>query len=157
MSSFGRSIFDSAGKSIQVTADGKPECKQGGITVDWALVGAQGSDVTWLDGVVVAAGEKGLRYGQIMCLVTASNLYAPYDPAAANGQQLLIVGKTFILNESMRQDEVASDHPVAIYGGLCFLNRILQSGVATHTLALGPTLAELLAVFPRLQPVTETA
>jgi hypothetical protein len=158
MSTFGRTTIDNVGRSIQVTADGKPEMKQGGITVDWALVTAiSGSDVTWLDGLVVEVGAKALRYGQVMSLVTATGKYAPYDPAASNGQETLIKGKCFILNESMRQDEVASDYPPALFGGLVFLDRIIQSGTATHTLALGPTLAELLAAFPRLQPVTETA
>jgi hypothetical protein len=36
-----------------------------------------------------------------------------------------------------------------------FLGRIIQSGVVAHTLALGPTLAELIAAFPRLLLVKE--
>jgi hypothetical protein len=153
---FGRNTVETAGRSIQVSADGRPEFKAAGVTVDWALVGAQtGSDVTWLDGVTVHVGEKALRYGQVLCKVTASGLYAPYDPGAANGQQLLARGDCFIVNESIREDELNSNHPPVFDGGLCFLSRILQTGVAAHTLAGGPTLAELLAAFPRLRLVND--
>ena len=34
---------------------------------------------------------------------------------------------------------------------MVFLDRVLQSGAAAHTLALGPTKAELLAAFPVLR------
>jgi uncharacterized protein (DUF433 family) len=157
MSTFGRSVIENVGRSIQVTADGKPECKAGGVTIDWSTVAAiAGSDVTWLDGLVVEVGAKALRYGQVITKITASGKYGPYDPAAGDGRQLLAIGDCFIVNESMRMDEVASDHPVAIYGGLVFFNRIIQSEAVAHTLALGPTRAEVLAAFPRLQPVNET-
>lgn len=158
MSTFGRSTVENVGRSIQVTADGKPECKSGGVTIDWSTVAAiAGADVTWLDGLVVKIGEKALRYGQVIAKITASGKYGPWDIAAADGRQLLAQGDIFILNESMREDEVASDHPVAIFGGRVFMNRVIQSEAATHTLALGPTRAEVLAAFPRLQPLNETA
>jgi hypothetical protein len=157
MSSFGFSVVDTAGKSIQVSANGLPEMKSAGITLDWATVTAvAGADVTWLDGVVVHIGEKGLRYGQVVTKITASGKYGPYDPAAADGRQTLVNGEAFILNEAVRELDVASDHPPALEGGKVFLGRIIQSGVAAHTLALGPTLAELLAVMPRLRLVKES-
>jgi hypothetical protein len=43
-----------------------------------------------------------------------------------------------------------------IYGGLVFKDRLIQSGVATHTLAAGPTLAEFLVAFPNIAFVAET-
>jgi hypothetical protein len=157
MSSFGFSTVDTAGKSIQVSANGLPEMKTAGITLDWSTVAAVvGSDVTWLDGVVVHIGEKGLRYGQVVTKITASGKYGPYDFAAADGRQLVVNGECFILNESVRELDVASDHPPALEGGKVFLGRIIQSGVATHSLALGPNLAELLAAMPRLRLVKES-
>lgn len=157
MSSFGFSTVDTAGKSIQVGCDGKPEMKVAGITLDWSTVAAvAGADVTWLDGVVVHIGEKGLRYGQVVTKITASGKYGPYDPAAADGRQTLVVGEAFILNESVRELDVASDHPPAMMGGKVFLGRIIQSGVGAASLAAGPTLANLLATFPRLWPVKES-
>jgi hypothetical protein len=153
---FGRNVVETAGRSIQVSADGRPEFKAAGITVDWSTVAAvAGSDVTWLDGVIVHVGEKGLRYGQVMCLITATGLYGPYDPGAADGRQLLVVGSIFIVNESMLENELNSNHPPVFDGGLVYLNRVLQSGVAAHTLVGGPTLAELLAAFPRLRLVRD--
>jgi hypothetical protein len=153
---FGRNVIETAGRSIQVSADGRPEFKAAGVTVDWSLVGAvTGSDVTWLDGVVVKVGEKALRYGQVLCMVTATGLYGPYDFAAADGRQTPAAGSTFVVNESIREDELNSNHPPVFDGGLIFLSRVIQAGVGVHSLAAGPTLAELLAALPRLRLVKD--
>jgi hypothetical protein len=155
MATFGRTIFETVGKSIQVTADGRPEMKTAGVTVDWATVAAiTGADVTWMDGVVVRVGEKGLRYGQVLCKITASGKYGPYDPAAADGRQTLAPGDVYIVNESFREDEAASDHPPVLCGGVVWKNRLIATA-GTHSLAAGPTYTELLAVLPRLQFVNE--
>lgn len=156
---FGRTLLESTGRSIQVTADGKPEMKAGGVTIDWTtIVAVAGADVTLLDGLVVKIGEKYIRYGQVLSLITASGKYGPYDPAAADGRQTAPVrGEAYIANESFKEDEVASDFPPVLEGGLVFLNRIIQSGVGAASLAAGPTLANLLAGFPRLRIVKETA
>jgi len=157
MSTYSRYTTETVGRSIKVSADGKPEYKAGGVTIDWSTVAAvTGSDVTLLDGLVVKVGEKYLRYGQVLVPITASGKYGPYDPAAADGREAAPArNTTFILNESIKEDDIASDHPAVIYGGLVFKDRIIQSGVAAHTLALGPTLAELHTAFPRLQLVTD--
>jgi hypothetical protein len=111
--------------------------------------------VIYLDGVLVQIGEKALRYGQVLTKITASGKYGPYDPAAVDGRQTLTNGEAFILNETAREDDVASDHPAVIAGGLVFLSRIIQSGGGAASLAAGPTLANLLATFPRLGLVKE--
>jgi hypothetical protein len=51
------------GTSLRVSADGKPEMKVGGCTIDWPSVTAAGAQI---DGVRVEAGEKYIRYGTIM-------------------------------------------------------------------------------------------
>jgi hypothetical protein len=156
MSTYGRTSLGTIGGSIQLTADGKPEMKSGGVTLDWSTIAAvAGADVTWDDGVTVAIGEKAVRYGQLLCRITASGLFGPYDPAAADGRQLLVSGDCFWANESVKQNDLHSDHPPALFGGKVFANRLIQSGVAAHTLALGPTLAEVLATFPRLHLVKD--
>lgn len=255
MTSFGQTTVDTIGASVQVSADGSPEMKSGGVSIDWtSVVAISGSDVTYLDGVAVKVGEKALRYGQVVTRITAGEIntitlasgssgdtftltvvnsagtsattaaiaydadaaaitaalelltnvgtggvvvtgttpnftatfasslgdvtltgtgtgmtvttavtsaggrtdrYGPYDPAAVDGRAVLANGYTFVVNETVREDEVASDHPPVLEGGKVFLNRIIQSGIATHTLAAGPTLAELLAVMPRLRLVRD--
>jgi hypothetical protein len=156
MATYGQNTIASIGRSIQVSADGSPEWKHIGVTIDWTTVAAvAGADVTYLDGVLVQIGEKALRYGQVLTKITASGKYGPYDPAAVDGRQTLTNGEAFILNETAREDDVASDHPAVIAGGLVFLSRVIQSGVAAASLALGPTLANLLATFPRLALVKE--
>jgi hypothetical protein len=64
---YGRRTFGSTGLPIQVTADGSPEWKAGGITIDWATVTAEVTARTLTDGTVIAAGAKGLEFGTILC------------------------------------------------------------------------------------------
>lgn len=149
LGTFGRQVLGTIGTSIQVSADGRPKAKAGGVTIDWATVAAvAGADVTWLDNFIVKIGEKGLRYGQVICRITASGKFGPYDPLAADGRQTLAQGACYVINESVNSNDPRSDHPEAIEGGLIFLERVIQSGVGAHSLAAGPTLAEFQAVFP---------
>ena len=46
---------------------------------------------------------------------------------------------------------MCSSDLAVIEGGLVWKDRIIQSGVAAHTLALGPTFAEIQTAFPRLR------
>src|SRR5215211_5062435 len=68
---YGRNVLGTVGKSIQLSADGKPEMKSGGVTVDWALFTAHsGADLVLEDGVIIKDGEKYIRYGQCITKVT---------------------------------------------------------------------------------------
>lgn len=157
---YGRSAL--ANNSVfptRVSADGKPEYKAGGITIDWSLVVAVTVDTTLADGSIIKTGNKFLRYGQVMTKITTSGKFGPYDPALTQGSELLVRGNCFILDETVLQYPAglggaltpANDqYGSAIEGGKVFIDRIIQSGTATHTLALGPTLAELLAAFPAI-------
>jgi hypothetical protein len=261
--SFGRSTVENIGQGIQVTSDGRPEMKPGGISVDWTTVAAvAGADITLNDGVIVKVGEKYLRYGQVMCLIgtaevqtatwtggptagsavltlpagnsgpaqstvplafnaaaadvqaglealgrigpngvavsragsgtagapyvytltfnarlgdvpqltathtfsggttptatmatttpgAGSGRYGPYDTAATDGRAVVAKGTSFILNETMKEDWLHSDHPPALDGGRVFKDRVIAT-TDTHTLADGPTFTELDAAFPRL-------
>jgi hypothetical protein len=65
--SFGQRSLGTFQSTLEVSADGRPEAKIGGVTIDWATVAAvAGAAVTLLDGVLVAIGEKYLRYGQVI-------------------------------------------------------------------------------------------
>jgi hypothetical protein len=268
MSTFGFTTIETIGRSIQVSADGKPEMKSAGISIDWSTVTALSADATYLDGVTVLSGQKVLRYGQVVTMMgvaevetvtftggptagsailtlpagdsgpaqstvplaynaaaadvaaalqaltrigpngvtvtvagsgtagapyvytatfsrtlgdvpaltathtftggttptvtiatttpgTGGGKYGPVDFSVSDGRQTMANGQCFILNETVRELDVASDHPPALEGGKVFLDRIIQSGTATHSLAAGPTLAELLAVLPRLRLVRD--
>jgi hypothetical protein len=247
---YGQQTVGTFGTSIRVSADGQPEMKAGGVTIDWTAVAAAGSDSTLEDGVSILTGDKYLRYGQVICLITGgeistltitgsptggtftvtvggqttagiaynanaatiqaaiealstvgagkvvvtgsgpftltfstalgdltvsssgasltggsspaatvttasqgarNDLYGPYDPAAVDGRQTLAIGKAFIIDRTVKESELKSNHPPALEGGRVWAARIIQSGVATHTLAAGPTYAELIATFPRLR------
>lgn len=69
MTTFGRNIIDSTGVAVQVCADGAPEFKTGGITIDWSTVSAEGSERTLADGTVIRAGAKGLAFGTVLALI----------------------------------------------------------------------------------------
>lgn len=156
---WGRRVVDTVGRSIQVSADGFPEFKHAGVSVDWSVVTAvAGADVTYLDGITVKVGEKALRYGQVLSQITASGKFGPHDPAAVDGRQNIgaaFIGSTYIVNETIREDMPASEHPPVLEGGLVYLSRIIQSGGGAASLAAGPTLANLKLTFPRLRLVTE--
>jgi hypothetical protein len=146
---YGRVSLGTIGHGIAAFID--PEYKPGGISVDWATVAAAGADVTWEDGVLLEAGRKGLRYGQIMTQITASSKYGPYDPAAADGRQTLARGACYILDRSILEDDPMSNHPAgAAEGGLAWKARILATTGAA-SLAAGPTFATLEPVVPRLR------
>lgn len=157
MTSFGRQSVGSTGINLQVAADGLPEMKPGGVTLDWSTVAAvSGSDQTYPDGTVVKVGRKGLRLGQPLCKITATGKYGPYDPAASDGREILKRGDCYILNESWLEAPLfgiatgQNAHPPVLEGGLVWKARLLAT-TGTHSLAAGPTFTELEAVFPRLR------
>jgi hypothetical protein len=151
MSTFGQTTLATIGRTPKVTADGCPEMKAAGVTIDWSVVAAvSGADVVLSDGLTVYIGEKYLRYGQILTKITASGKYSVYDFAAVDGRQTLTPGECFVLNETVKENDRASDHPPVLFGGLIWKDRLIATA-GTHSLANGPTYTELLAVLPRLQ------
>lgn len=151
----GRQVIGTIGGFLQLTADGEPVPKVAGVTIDWATVAAvSGSDVTLSDGQVIKVGEKYLRYGQVVCRITSGGKYGPYDPAAADGREAAPVrGRAFLVNRTALQIEPMDEYPEVIEGGRVYRARIIQSEAVAHTLALGPTFAELNAAFPDLRYV----
>lgn len=87
--------------------------------------------------------------------VANTGMYGPYDPAATDGRQTLTRGQCAILNSLVAQNGVAgftnlpSNHQGVLVGGTVWKAR-LKATLGTHSLAAGPTFAELEAAFPRL-------
>lgn len=153
-------LTGSSGQPVQLTYDGHPEWLGGSITIDWTTVAAPGSPVVLAaDEITVPAGSKFLALGQFLCQITATGLYGPFDPAAGDGRQTPTTGKCGLLNRTIIQNgilgitAVNNDNTNVVVGGRVWEARLIQSGVGTHSLAAGPTRAELLAVLPRLMPV----
>ncbi len=151
------------GRSIQVTADGAPKFKAGGVTVDWANVVACPADTgtyygatvtggyaTFEDNVKVAVGEKAIRYGTILMRHTDGT----YRPALTG--DTLKKSETYIVNETWLEEDRMSNHPGVIDGGRVFRERVIASAgtlnnVAAYTSAAAsvpPTLAQIEAVMP---------
>lgn len=87
---------------------------------------------------------------------TGTGLWGPYDPGAGDGRQLLVRGDCFVVNELWTQNPTVgfgqpnADNPGCFDGGTVWKDRIVTSGAAAHSLALGPTLVEFEAAFPRI-------
>lgn len=76
----------------RVSFDGVPRLKAGGISIDLTTVAAaSGSDTTLPDGSIIRAGHQFLRYGQVMCEITAPAT----DVVTISGSP---TGGTFLLN-----------------------------------------------------------
>src|SRR4051812_14465566 len=96
MTTFGRQVLGVAsGRPISVSADGAPEYKMGGITLDWSLVAAAGADTTFPDGTTVLAGQKALQCGQILTRVTqreVQTLTVTGTPTGGNTVLTAVIG-----------------------------------------------------------------
>ena len=92
-----------------------------------------------------------------------SGYFGPYDPAASDGRQNLNRGDCFVLDEMVLQYDAgtsaltsATDQTGgALEGGHIYIDRVLQSGAAAASLALGPTLVNFSAAFPRFSFVRD--
>lgn len=139
--------------------DGRPQYKPGGVTLDWSTVTSNGTNTTTLgDGSIIQSGTKFLRYGQTITKITASGKFGPYDPGAADGRQTLTRGEAFIVDETVTEyatgvsgNSVVNDQIGGVFdSGTVWKDRVMNSGTNTHTLALGPTLAEVNSTFPTI-------
>lgn len=153
MGTYGPGAIEKVGRIVQVSADGYPEMKAGGVTIDWDTIAAVGADTELSDGTVVKAGDKYIRYGTIVAKITASGKYGPSKTDAVDGRQTLTRGECFIVNETVLKSSLGSDHPAVFEGGKAWLARLLTNENAAG--ASNPTLANVLAAFPRLLLVRE--
>lgn len=70
---FGRQVLTTTGIPVMTLADlARADWKPGGITIDWSLVTAVGSDTTLNDGTVIPNGQKGIEFGTILCAKVVS-------------------------------------------------------------------------------------
>lgn len=99
MSTYGREVLGKTGRDVAVLADLQDaQFKPGGITIDWSLFAAAGSDTTLTDQTPIVTGEKYARFGQILCQVTQAeiqtvDLSGDDDPTGGTWD-LTILGET---------------------------------------------------------------
>jgi hypothetical protein len=77
--------------------------KTGGVTLAWAIIAAALADYKLADGTPVKLGQKALRFGQILCLITQHEV----ETLTVNGAP---TGGTFSINYV---DEEAVSHETA--------------------------------------------
>ena len=160
MSTYGRQIFTRTGFGIQVSADGNPTSKVGGITIEWAAIPAAAADyevrpngelvdTNFLSNAspaddYVYAGKKFLRYGTVVCKLiggTSAGKYVPYGSSTGLGGGAIstAIGDWFILNSSKHEEDYNSDHPHAILGGQVFKHRLLANFAKSQTITVTAT------------------
>jgi len=159
MATYGWRVLNSTGIPLQITADGLPDWKAIGATIDWSTVIAAVSDTTYASGTVLKAGQQGLPAGTVLCRITASGKYGPAATAAGgataatDGRQLPAFGACGILNEDLLLNGPTglgygsgpSGHTALVEGGLVWVDRMQVGGPGQ------PTLAQLEAALPRLR------
>ena len=147
MSSYGHEVIGTIDlNSTQVLSDGHDaDWKSVGHTFDWSLVTAPVSDVELPDGNIIPAGVKYVRYGDFVSEITASKKFGPLRTNATDGREVIEAGRIFVVNRTIREDHIASDHSFELFdGGRIWEARLLVGG--TNQL----TLAQAKAAFPRL-------
>jgi hypothetical protein len=130
------------GRSIQLSADGQPTWKSGGVTFDWTTVPAiAGADVIYEDGVEVKIGEKALRYGSVVYRMADGRygLATDVTPAA------LERGRTFLVNETILESDRTSAHFGVFEAGRVFRDRMLVGAAGQ------PTRAAVEAAMPQIR------
>lgn len=151
---YGRqTIGNASGYPVRVSADGSPEYKPGGVTIDWATVDAATDDTTLGDGIEVPSGAQYLEYGQILVKIDATGLFGPYDSGASDGREDLERGTAYILDESVVRYGAMGvaglsgpiDHPAVFEGGLVWRARLKIGGAGQ------PSVADFEAAFPRIR------
>jgi hypothetical protein len=105
---------------------------------------------------LVGAGQP--PYAAFSVFATEGGMVGPYDPNATDGRQNLVAGSVGILNETIVQGglfgitTINTTQTGWIEGGHVYMQRVIQAGTGSASLAAGPTLASLLAVLPRITP-----
>ncbi|HEX8653102.1 MAG TPA: hypothetical protein VF708_19955 [Pyrinomonadaceae bacterium] len=74
MSTYGRRILATTGRVLRVAASMLAHWKTGGVTIAWATVAAAGADTTLPDDTPIKAGQRFLRYGQILCRIVTTEV-----------------------------------------------------------------------------------
>lgn len=88
------------------------------------LVGGEKTETLVLNSLTVApdvaTGRRVILAGTVLCNITGTELYGPYDDGAADGRETIAPGTTFVLVES--HDVTFGDRAVAGYFQDCVFN-----------------------------------
>jgi hypothetical protein len=135
MSTFGRyEIGSKFGSGISCSADGSPVAKIAGVQIAWAAVPAVAAARKFKDEDTVEAGEKFIRYGtpvaRILTSGTASEvgMFMPVGVALGGRTISLTEGDVFLINRSVHENDILSDHPEALDGGRMYIRRLIVDG-----------------------------
>jgi hypothetical protein len=131
--SVGAITVTKAGFVYTLTFDGQiGDAPQVTTTSSLTIAGVAGA-------IAVATGTPGNPSG---------GMFGPVDTTATDGRQTMAQGRTYVLNETVVQSEYMSDTAGGpFFGGQVYVKRLNVGGTNQ------PTLANLLAALPRLQPV----
>lgn len=138
--SYGIRSLGTIGRTIQLLANNDgTRWKVGAVTIDWDTVTAAPAAITLEDSIAIALGDKYLRYGQVICEITASGKFGPYAASAADGRQNLVRGKCFCINETVLEAEDDSNHPGGLEAGRVWRARLLVETSDIQTITINAT------------------
>lgn len=100
--------------------------------------------ITTTNTLTTAASTITITVGTSTQGIAAGGKYGPVDTSATDGRQTMANGDTFLLNQTVKQNELHSDHFPVIIGG--YVRSVLLKVGGTNQ----ATLANLLAAMPRI-------
>lgn len=145
MNTFGRFEFGKFGSGISCSADGSPVAKIAGVEIAWNAVPAVAAAYRFKDEDTVEAGEKFIRYGTMVCRLTAVpagdpavvgtvGMFVPYQAALPAGYTISTAeGDVFLINRSVHEGDVLGSYPEALDGGRMYIRRLLVVGYGDGT------------------------
>lgn len=74
MSTYGIRVLSTSGREIAAAAGMDAHWKRGGVTLAWEKIAGAGADTKLSDDTPVKAGQKYLRFGQILCRITTTEV-----------------------------------------------------------------------------------
>lgn len=151
--SFGPRTTATLGGGTPASADGRPEYKPGGVTIDWDTVPANAAETTLADGSVIPAGVKYLPYGLLLARI-GSGKYGPYEPAATDERADAVRGSLYILNWTVRADDDHADNPPGVFDGGRVYPARLKAVTAGAYAATDAWTADVQAALPRVSPAS---
>ncbi|MBV9849826.1 MAG: hypothetical protein JO250_09160 [Armatimonadetes bacterium] len=131
---FGTTTIAQVGRMVPASADGAPEYKAGGVTVDWTTVPpGPATDTTLTDGTLVPAGVQYLPFGVILTQITTSGNFGPYDAGANDGRQTLTRGSCYLLNYTYTANDPHADTVPGVFeGGRVFIARVKKLAAGAY-------------------------
>lgn len=128
MTTYGRQLLTESGRAVMVACDMDMDWKTGGITLAWVTVAAALAATKLPDDTPIRIGQKFLRFGQILCLITQHEV----ETVTINGAP---TGGTFIISYTDPDGQTHDTDPIAYNASAAALEAALEAVGAEVTVS----------------------